>query len=123
MATQKTETREARGIALHRSCGHEIIQVEAGVYRVPASEGGGFYRVDMEREICECRDHQHRRVRCLHFYAALIFAAKKRCRRATARPDRRHSVQRPKRERPTNNTPAPRDTTTPRRTDGVPCGA
>lgn len=92
LSTQKTTTRMERGICLFRERGHQIREVEPGIYRVPSSTGRGFYRVNLERETCECRDHQHRRVRCLHFYAALIFAAK-RCRRAVGRPKRRHQSE------------------------------
>ena len=94
MTTPKTETRMERGIALHRSRGGEIIEPEPGIYRVPSTTGRGFYRVNLDAETCECPDHEHRQVRCLHFYAALIFAAKKRCRRASTRPERRHGQPR-----------------------------
>ena len=122
MTTPKTETREARGIALHRSRGHEIREVEPGIHRVPSSTGRGFYRVDLERETCECPDHEHRQARCLHVYAVLIFAAQKKCRRATTeRPERRHGERQ---ERPGDtsprrggNRPQRPDTTTPRRSE------
>jgi hypothetical protein len=60
---------------------------------------------------------------CKHLFAATIFAAKKHCRRAiTERPQRRHGRpredQRDGARRGEDNTPAPRDTTTPRRTHG-----
>lgn len=92
LATQKTTTRMERGICLFRERGHEIIEVAPGVYRVPASEGGGFYRVDLERGACECKDFENRRCICLHIFAATIFAAK-RCRRAVGRPKRRHQSE------------------------------
>ena len=80
MTTAKTTSRQQRGITLFRERGQEIVKVEPGVYCVPASEGGGFYRVDFNRQTCECKD---RAPACKHLFAATIFAAKKRCRRAT----------------------------------------
>lgn len=105
MTTPETQTREARGIVLHRSRGHEIIEVEPGIFRVPSAAGRGFYRVNLDAETCECRDHQHRRVCCLHFFAVVIFAAKRRCRRAAGSPGpRRHApVQRPAHGAPDTN--------------------
>ena len=102
MTTPKTTTRMERGICHFRERGHEIREVEPGVYRVPASEGGGFYRVDLDRERCECAD---RALVCKHQFAATIFAAKKKCRRGstTTRPQRRHGVQRPAQERSGSN--------------------
>jgi hypothetical protein len=43
LTTAKTTSRQQRGITLFRERGQEIVEVEPGVYRVPASEGGGFY--------------------------------------------------------------------------------
>ena len=95
MTTPKTQTRMQRGICLFRERDHEIREVEPGIYRVPSSIRRGFCRVDLERETCGCKDHEHRQVRCLHFFAATIYAAKRRCRRATAdRPQRRHGQPR-----------------------------
>jgi hypothetical protein len=115
----KTQTRMERGICLFRERGHEIVEVEAGVYRVPASEGGGFYRVDLNRQTCECKD---RAPVYKHLYSVTIFAAKKRCRRAIDHPQRRHgqpsgSPGAPA-AHPVDNTPAPGHTTTPRRSEG-----
>ncbi len=88
---------------------------------LPRAREAVFYRVDMERETCECKD---RAPVCKHLFAATIFAAKKRCRRATTeRPQRRHgqpsgSLGAPA-VCPRDNTSALRDTTTPRRTREV----
>ena len=79
-----------RGIALHRSHGHEIVEVEPGVFRIPSTTGRGFYRVNLDAETCECRDFENRRCVCLHLFAATIFTAKRKCRKTTDRPQRRH---------------------------------
>ena len=114
MATQKTETRMERGICLFRERGHEIVEVEPGIFRVPASEGGGFYRVDIERQRCECAD---RAPVCKHLFAATILAAKKRCRRATDRPQRRHGQPREDQRGRSNNTPERPGVSAPQRSE------
>jgi hypothetical protein len=119
LTTPKTTTRMDRGIALHRSRGHEICEVEPGIFRVPSCSGGGFYRVNLDAETCECPD---RDPACKHMFAATIFTAKRTCRRVTAdRPQRRHGQPRERQRdghgQRRGNRSAPADTTTPRRSE------
>ena len=121
MTTPKITTRMERGIGLFRKRGHEIIEAAPGVYKVPSCSGKATYAVDLNRERCSCPD---RVTPCKHLFAATIFAAKKRCRRATTeRPQRRHGQprenQRDGARRGGDNTPAAPDISAPRRTDEV----
>lgn len=117
-----TETRQQRGLALYREHASEIVEVAAGVFRVPSCSGGGFYRANPEAGTCECADRRHRSEVCKHLLAATVAAAKKRCRRARTpgpgpTPPRRHGEisGRPSRNRRghgrPSDTPAPRDVT------------
>ncbi len=73
-------TREARGLALYR--GHkDEIRFERGVWLVPSlSEKTTVYEVKIgtKGSSCECADHSHRGVDCLHIHAATVARAKTR---------------------------------------------
>jgi len=70
-------TREARGIALYEERGHDIQQIECGLYSVPSCTGRGDYLVHYgdTAESCECGDNQRRGMVCKHLYAAALFTA------------------------------------------------
>ncbi len=73
--------RVARGFALFRERGEGIERVEAHTYRVPSATGAGAYTVFLDLRCCTCPDHptaKAKGARCKHFYAAEIFAAKRR---------------------------------------------
>ncbi len=73
-------TRPQRGIALYRDHADRI-RFERGVWLVPSlSEETTVYEVRLGTRgaSCECRDHGHRHVDCLHIHAATIAKAKTR---------------------------------------------
>ncbi len=79
-ATEGPSTRELRGIALYRDHADEI-RFERGVFLVPSlSEATTVYEVKIgtKGSSCECADHSHRGVDCLHIHAATIARAKTR---------------------------------------------
>jgi hypothetical protein len=62
------QTREQRGLALFRERGAEIVAYIDGTYGVPSrTQDGVIYRVDLDRQSCECPD---RHSPCLHLIAA-----------------------------------------------------
>ena len=76
--------RLARGVALFRERSAEIEKVDAHTYRVPSSTGEGAYTAFLDLRCCTCPDHPAAKAlgaRCKHFYAAEIFAAKRRAAR------------------------------------------
>ena len=75
--------RARRGLALWRNQGAEIRPMPAGGFSVPScSEPGRSYRVSLAGEgRCGCPDWCRRQQPCKHLFAALIWAAKERCRR------------------------------------------
>ena len=80
--------RLSRGVALFRERGDEIERTDAHTYRVPSSTGEGFYLVYLDLRACTCPDHpaaKAKGARCKHFYAAEIFAAKRRTVRRRAK--------------------------------------
>jgi hypothetical protein len=107
----KGETRITRGIKLYRNHEEEIADIGDEFFVVPSSEPGRSYVVDLEREVCDCRDYEIRRAEdrkrelrmlmpvytapCKHITAATIYRAKgggsewspspvRECRRAAA---------------------------------------
>ncbi len=76
-------SRELRGLKLYEEHGHLIEKVAPDFYLVPSQDGEHFYHVDYRDEVCDCPDHEHRHVTCLHIYAVGISRAK---RRAKTRP-------------------------------------
>ncbi len=79
-ATAAPTTRISRGIALYRDHKDEI-RFERGVWIVPSlSEETTVYEVRLgtKGSSCECADHSHRGVDCLHIHAATVAKAKTR---------------------------------------------
>ena len=69
-----TDTRAARGLELYRRGGIE--RIARDLYIVPSrSQRRLEYFVDLERQSCECRDHQRTGAACLHIYAAILYHA------------------------------------------------
>jgi hypothetical protein len=67
-------TREQRGLELYRRGGIE--RISRDVFIVPSrSRRRVEYFVDLERQSCECRDHQRTGAACLHIYAAMLYQA------------------------------------------------
>ncbi len=92
-------TREQRGIELYR----EGAVSERGDLFVVRG-GSRKYTVSLDRETCTCPDFGKRRETCKHLFAVVVYAAKKRCRRAARpadRPQRRHGerTERPRDDR------------------------
>lgn len=72
-------TRETRALTLYRERRHEIERIGEDLYLVPSCTGAGFYRVDYERETCECPDsRRHRELNCKHVLCVGILRAKRR---------------------------------------------
>jgi hypothetical protein len=70
------ESREQRGLALYRGRRGEFVRVSRDVVSVPSgSRRGLYYRVDLERQSCECRDFQRHHDTCKHLAAAEAYAA------------------------------------------------
>jgi hypothetical protein len=74
-------TRELRGLALYREHGHLIEKVAPDFYLAPSQDGERFYHVDYRDETCDCPDHEHRGVTCVHVFAVGIARAKRRAAR------------------------------------------
>jgi len=72
------DTREARGLELYRTRGHEIRCVGDDLYLVPSCTGRGFYSVDYRQETCDCPDHEIRQENCTHILAVGVHVAKRR---------------------------------------------
>ncbi len=70
------ESRITRGITLYREHSEEIADIGDGFFLVPSSEPGRSYLVDLENEVCDCRDFEHRNMTCKHLYSATIYRAK-----------------------------------------------
>ena len=69
-------TREQRGLDLYRERGSEFERVSRDVFIVPSRTRRRLeYRVDLERQSCECYDHRRSGGPCLHVYAAMLYAA------------------------------------------------
>jgi hypothetical protein len=67
-------TRADRGLALYRRGGIE--RISRDVFIVPSRTRRRVeYLVDLERETCQCRDHQRTGAPCLHTYAAMLYRA------------------------------------------------
>jgi SWIM zinc finger len=67
-------TRERRGLELYRRGGIE--RIARDLYIVPSHTRRRVeYLVDLERQSCECRDHQRTGGPCKHVYAAMIYQA------------------------------------------------
>lgn len=71
---QRAANRLERGMAIVWERAEEIVEVEPGVWSVPASRGGE-YRVKLgETPACPCRDHEHRGGSCYHITAARVMS-------------------------------------------------
>lgn len=78
-ATGTTSTRELRALALYRNHADEIERIAGDLYLVPSCTGEGFYRVDYERETCNCPDsRRHPQLNCKHVMCVRILRAKRR---------------------------------------------
>jgi SWIM zinc finger len=67
-------TREQRGLELYRRGGIE--RIARDLYIVPSRTRRRVeYFVDLERQSCECRDHQRTGGACMHIYAAMLYQA------------------------------------------------
>jgi len=71
-------TRELRGLKLFEEHGGLIERVAPDFYLVPSQDGTRFYHVDYRDETCDCPDHEHRGVTCVHVYAVGVKLAKRR---------------------------------------------
>jgi hypothetical protein len=73
------DSREARGLALYRERGAEIVRTAPFVYNVPSCSGAGFYVVDYRAESCDCEDAlRHPNLNCKHLLAVGVARAKRR---------------------------------------------
>ncbi len=107
-------TREQRGIELYRS---GAVSERGDLYVVRG--GSRKYTVSLDRETCTCPDFQARRSACKHLFAVVVYAAKKRCRRAARPADRSSRRHTERTERPGGNRPdTARPSDTPRRRGG-----
>ncbi len=93
-------TREQRGLALFRE---GAVSEHGDLFVVRG--GSRKYTVSLDRETCTCPDFGKRRETCKHLFAVVVYAAKRRCRRAArpaGRPSRRHGgrTERPRDDRP-----------------------
>lgn len=70
------ESRITRGIRLYADHHDEIADIGDGFYLVPSSEPGRSYLVDLENEVCDCKDFEIRGLPCKHCYCATIAQAK-----------------------------------------------
>jgi hypothetical protein len=74
-----TDTRETRALALYRSRAGEIERIGEDLYLVPSCTGEGRYRVDYERETCNCPDsRRHPGLNCKHVLCVGVLRAKRR---------------------------------------------
>ena len=76
-----------RGVALYRERGGEIEHAGVHTHRVPSCTGDGYYVVWSDLRACTCPDHPRAKAlgaRCKHFYAAEVFADKRRASRRRA---------------------------------------
>lgn len=77
--TPQPSTRETRALALYRERSDEIERIAPDVYLVPSCTGSGAYRVDYERETCECPDARlHPELNCKHVLCVGILRAQRR---------------------------------------------
>jgi transposase len=60
--------RQERGLALANDA--RIRQIAGDVWSVPSAGGSGWYLVNMSAASCSCPDHETRRVKCKHLWAA-----------------------------------------------------
>jgi SWIM zinc finger len=73
-ANAHPSTREERGLELYRRGGIERISRDAFI--VPSrSRRRVEYLVDLDRQSCECRDHQRTGGPCKHVSAAMLYQA------------------------------------------------
>jgi hypothetical protein len=72
----RTDTREARGLALYRERGDEIKHVRGAVWSVPSCTRSGVYLVDLADGVCTCADMPPAGEVCKHETAATIARAK-----------------------------------------------
>jgi hypothetical protein len=73
-APARPSTREQRGLEVYRRGGIE--RIARDLYIVPSRTRWRVeYFVDLERQSCECRDHQRTGAACLHIYAAMLYQA------------------------------------------------
>jgi uncharacterized Zn finger protein len=72
----RTDTREARGLALYRERGDEIKHVRGSVWSVPSCTRAGVYLVDLADGICTCADMPPAGEACKHQAAATVVHAK-----------------------------------------------
>lgn len=73
-ASARPSTREQRGLELYRRGGIE--RISRDTFIVPSrSRRRVEYLVDLDRQSCECRDHQRTGRPCKHVYAAMLYQA------------------------------------------------
>ena len=75
---EREVTRELRGLGLFEEHGYLIEEVAPDFYLVPSADGERFYHVDYREESCDCPDHEHRGVACVHIFAVGVKLAKRR---------------------------------------------
>lgn len=61
--------REARGIEL---ANRYTLKQENGTWLIPSTSGKGKYKVNLEKQSCDCPDYELRREKCKHIFAAEI---------------------------------------------------
>jgi hypothetical protein len=72
----RTDTREARGLAIYRERGDQIQHVRGSLWSVPSCTRSGIYLVDLRAGICTCADMPSAGEVCKHETAATIAHAK-----------------------------------------------
>lgn len=80
--TSVAETREQRGLRIWRERGDEIRPMSSGGLSVPSESGERTYRVSLMDHRCGCPDHERRGETCKHLFAATVWAAHERTKRA-----------------------------------------
>jgi hypothetical protein len=79
--------RSTRGLLLYNS-DPDFAHLEGDEWAIRASEGGGFYRVNLAEEVCDCPDFEfygsEHDVCCKHIVAVAIAHATRRQRREDA---------------------------------------
>ena len=71
-------TRERRALRLYEERGREILRTGPWTYLVPSCSGSEPWAVNYKAERCDCPDHEHRGVTCVHIFAVGIHRAKRR---------------------------------------------